>query len=849
MNTRLKIRFLVYSLLLAAGLAAQGSPQADLLAVNRNSGTGITGQGNARGIVAAFDEASFRERARTGGIPVRRFDQPAPTGNGFYLIVGVFKEGKNLKRSIRKLNRKGLAAGSFVNPENQLNYVYAGHFTDPEDALSAATTRFEGAYSGDLWILINGVIAPFAAAGSEANTAHGLLSGPVGKDTGSPAEPASGTVVPASITAAQSGPSGTQEADPPKVHSMLLQKADRYFQIMWYAEAARLYEEILSKGASAYSFEIIRKAADSHYFNTNMERAYHWYGILYDRYEDQMSAANLFKYAHSLKGNGKYGRARRIMRLYDEKTEAAGMSAGIREDRLLRETVLDNILNREDAFAVRNLDVNTKYSEFGPMFYGEDAIVFASSVDSAFFHTRRYKWNDQPYLDLYVARLNAEADNLQHAVKFSKKLNTKYHEAGVTFSPDNQTVYFTRNNYGKKLRRDKNGVNHLKLYRSRKVGDEWSEAEELPFNGEDYSTGHPALSPDGKQLYFVSDMPGTIGETDIFVVDVLGDGTFSQPRNLGPEINTPQKELFPYINNRKLYFSSNGHLGLGGLDIYQVAFDETEGFLEVENLGQPINSKKDDFSYIVDEETQKGFFASNRLGGKGDDDLYSFQRLLPEETNENAIAGVITDLVSGEAIPEALVTLLDANNRKLKEVVSDREGSFVFQDLDSNTRYRVVIDKKAYFEMQQEVTTRDNEQVDLEMPMRKLQERIVVEDGVKKLKTEAIYFNFDKHDIRPDAAAELDKLVSVMQEYPDMVIAIESHTDSRGASAYNRYLSDLRAKSTRAYLIEKGIAPERIQSATGYGEDRLLNGCDGSIRCTAEQHQLNRRSEFIIVDM
>lgn len=818
-------RRLFCCLLLSASLTAQTGVDADAIATASPSSPGTVREDIRMNSGGSFDRDAFRERAKSRGVAVRSFDTPAPVSNGFYLITGVFKEGKNLRRAIRKLKRKGLKAGSFVNPENGLNYVYANRYDNPGEALDAASSRFQGAYRGDVWILINGEVGNNSKTQSEAQP--GMQSEP---GTNSPRKQKSGT--------------------PSRIPITQLQKADHYFNVMWYAEAARLYEEVLSRGEQTYTFDILRKAGDAHYFNTDMERAYHWYNILYEEYRDQLSAPNLFKYAHALKGNGKYGRARRIMRLYDKLTEADSTAAGIRHDLQLREIILDNILNRESAYTVRNLEnVNSKYSEFAPMFYGEDAVVFASSVDSAFFHTKRYRWNDQPYLDLYVARLNEEADDLEHAVKFSKKLNTKYHEAGVTFSPDRQTVYFTRNNYGKRLRRDHNGVSHLKLYVSRKIGDQWTEAEELPFNGESYSTGHPALSPDGKQLYFVSDMPGTIGETDIFVVDVYENGGYSEPRNLGPEINTAQKEMFPYINGEKLYFSSNGHIGLGGLDVFQVVFDETEGFLEVENLGQPINSKMDDFSYIVDEKTQKGFFASNRAGGKGFDDLYSFQRLLPEEANENAIAGVVTDRVTGEAIPQALVTLLDENNRKLKEIVTEADGSFVFQELDSNNRYRVVADKESYAEASRDVATRDNEQVDVELPMQKLRENIVVENGVRKLKTEPIYFDFDKHNIRPDAAVELDKLVALMQENPTMVIAIESHTDSRGSRAYNELLSDRRAKSTRAYLIENGISPNRIQSAMGYGESRLLNGCDGSIRCSVQQHQLNRRSEFIVVSM
>jgi outer membrane protein OmpA-like peptidoglycan-associated protein len=308
--------------------------------------------------------------------------------------------------------------------------------------------------------------------------------------------------------------------------------------------------------------------------------------------------------------------------------------------------------------------------------------------------------------------------------------------------------------------------------------------------------------------------------------------------------------MFPFFTGSRLYFSSDGHTGLGGLDVFQADFDEIEGgFPEIKNMGKPINSSKDDFSFIVNEETQKGYFASNRDGGKGDDDLYSFQRLLPEEVNENAIAGIITDKITGETIPDAMVELLDENNLKLKEVISEQDGGFVFEDLDSYKKYHVRVKKDSYMDKDVILETQENNLVYTDVTMRKLEELVTIEAGIKKLKTEMIYFDFDKNTIREDAALELDKLVATMQEYPSMVIKIESHTDSRGPKEYNLNLSDRRAKSTRDYLISQGIDAQRIQSAVGYGESQLLNECDGSLRCASEKHQRNRRSEFIIVNM
>ncbi len=789
---------------------------------------------------------SFLEAANKNNVPFRTMNNLEGIADGYYAIVGVFSEGKNLKKILKKLKRKGFDAGSIANPQNNLNYVHIQYFPFGLEAIDSYLSEFDGRYTEDVWILEVENSTPLQEVIAEEDL---IFQNDLKEGT----RPVEVTDVSYDILneSEETRTEGIKIGDTPN-KSKLIQKADFYFDKMWYAEAAQLYEQALAKGEKNYSFDVIQKAADSHYFNTNMEKAYEWYNILYGNYGDEMSADNVFKYAHSLKGTGKYARSKRLMRLYNKKMKK-GDVASLNDvlNPTANEMVLDKILSAEQNFELKNLAINTEYSEFSPMFLDSNQVVYASAKDSSFLNTRRYKWNNQPYLDLYVAKINEESQDLKDAIKFSKNINTKYHEASVTFSPDNSTMYFTRNNYGKKLKRDKNGVNHLKIYISQKVDGEWTDAEEVPFNSDEYSTGHPALSPDGKKLYFVSDMPGTIGETDIFVVDVLNGNTFSEPRNLGPEINTERKEMFPFINDKKLYFSSNGHVGLGGLDVYEVAYNEEEGFQEVKNVGQPVNSNLDDFSYIVNEENQQGYFASNRANGKGDDDIYSFKRLVVEEVPEisNAIAGVVTELVTGDIMPQALVELLDENGIKLKEMVSDDDGNFIFEDLEADTKYTIKATKDEYFENIQDVTSIENDTVSVDLKMKKLVEMIAIEDGIRKLKTEMIFFDFDKSYIRKDASEELDKLVEVMTEYPNMVIKIESHTDSRGKRAYNKYLSDKRAKSTSEYLISRGISSERIESAIGYGEERLLNECDGTVRCTEEAHFRNRRSEFIIVNM
>ncbi len=792
---------------------------------------GLASSNNVVENTSPNNSISFEEAAKRNGIPQQKLTH-LNIGNGYYIISGVFPKRRKAEKAVKKNKSKHYDSGYIHNPKNNLNYVYLARYDDWGNAIEACTTNLGGRYDESVWILD----IPFPAT----------------LEDNEPAVPIEEVTY--ALLESQK-PSNNELGSNPIIKTKLIKKADYYFDKMWYAEAAKLYEQALGKGEEAYSFSVIQKAGDAHYFNTDMEKAYYWYNILYEKYGKEMTSDNIFKYAHSLKGTGKYARSKRLMRLYNRKMRGASadMADTMNQNALPNEVILDGLMNTKKDFDIHNLAINSKYSEFAPMFHNDGQIVYSSANDTSIFTTRKYKWNNQPYLDLYVAKLNKESQELKEAIKFSKAINTKYHEASVTFSPDNKTMYFTRNNYDKKLKRDKKGVNNLKIYKSKKIDGEWTKATEVPFNSDAYSTGHPALSPDGKKLYFVSDMPGSIGQTDVFVVDVLEGGRFSKPRNLGPGINTERKEMFPFVNSGKLYFSSDGHVGLGGLDVFEATINEDGGFSRARNLGQPINSNKDDFSYIINEDDQTGFFASNRTGGKGADDLYSFKRLKIEEVpeNRNAIAGVVTELVTGDLMPETLVTLLDGNNIKLKETVAGENGGFLFEDLEGNTKYTIKVTDRdnIYSEETIAVSTKENEITNTEVALRRLNQMIAIEDGIRKLKTEMIYFDFDSSHIKTDAAKELDKLAQVMKEYPKMVIKIESHTDSRGNRAYNKYLSDKRARSTRDYIISQGIDAERIQSAIGYGEERLINECNGTVRCTEAAHLLNRRSEFVIVDM
>ena len=620
--------------------------------------------------------------------------------------------------------------------------------------------------------------------------------------------------------------------------------ADILFEKMQYNEAAKLYEIAIANGDK--SKEAFQKLGDAYYFNTNMEGANKWYSKLITEYKGEIGEEYIFRYAQSFKGIGKYSTARKWMKEFSER-------ANINSKKIVQnELALKKILEKEQQFVLNNLSINTVFSDFGPMYYG-DKLIYASAMDSSYYQTNNYNLNKSPFLNLYIGSINSKNADVTAIEEFSKVLNSKYHEATLSFTSGFKKVYYTRNNYNGNGGVDNKGINRLKLYSATVTEDEngkvdWGNTKELPFNSEEYSVGHPALSKDGTKLYFVSDMPGSIGETDIFVVDILGEDEYSQPRNLGTKINTSGREMFPFVTEKKLYFASDGHLGLGGLDIFESNY--TTIFEAPVNLGAPLNSVLDDFGYIVNEEMNNGFVCSNRNSGKGDDDIYFFDRI-PVGPCTQLIKGYVSNNITGERIANATVVLYTNNADKVEETQTKINGDYAFNyELNCDKKYVIKVQKTGYGNNKKLVLTQNKRgETIVPIGLDFLNELIVEENGLLKIKIGIIYFDLDKSNIRKDAALEFDKVVTLMNQYPKMIISIESHTDSRAPDNYNLALSDRRAKASREYIISKGIASERINKTEGFGETQLINKCKNGVFCSESLHQLNRRSEFIILKM
>ena len=623
-----------------------------------------------------------------------------------------------------------------------------------------------------------------------------------------------------------------------------LEKADEEFETYSFIDARDAYLKAAADGYKPQ--ELLMRLGDSYYFNADYDNAAKWYGTLFD-VSDNMDTEYLYRYALSLKSSGKYDASDRMMNiLHDRKGEDYRANLFVNERNYLEE-----IEAQSGRFELNKIGFNSELSDFAPAFYQGDLAFASNRLGTRGVVKRVHDWNDQPFLDIYTINPGEGEEKSTNLRKLDNNINSIYHESTAIYSKDGNTMYFTRNNYtNKDYKEDSEGTNKLKLYRAKRDDSNTWEVEELPFNSDEYSVAHPALSKDEKTLYFASDMPGTKGQSDLYKVAINDDG-FGEVQNLGDAINTESRETFPFISSdNKLFFASDGRVGLGGLDIF-VAEMNGDNFGDVYNLGRPVNSKYDDFTFIINGTTGLGYFASNREGGVGSDDIYSFKSIKPLITKcTQGIEGFVLDRVTDDPIGYATVKLLDENNTVIDETTSRPDGSFSF-DLDCKKQYSIRSEKEG-FDTAEKVFSTPNKTGEIERTLFMRQPddlpAPVGTDLGPLLGITIIYFDLDKDFIRSDAEVELRKLIAVMKTYPKLKIDVRSHTDSRNTDVYNADLSTRRANSTVDYLVNVGgISRDRL-TGKGYGESQLVNRCKDGTPCSESEHQMNRRSEFIIVE-
>ncbi|WP_194550825.1 OmpA family protein [Zobellia nedashkovskayae] len=620
-----------------------------------------------------------------------------------------------------------------------------------------------------------------------------------------------------------------------------IKKADTKFTNYSYASAIQSYEDLVEDGYTEE--EIFKNLGNANYLNANYGEASNWYGQLFQLGVTDIDPEYMYRYAQTLKSLEKYDASDVWMNKFKSamSNDQRALAFGNNED------YLEKIEERSGRYELKNLGLNSKVSDFAPSFYGKD-LVFSTARDSGLISKNIHRWNNGAFLNLYKAT-GDDQGNFTALDKLDRKLNKKTHESSTAFTKDGQTMYFTRNNsVNGKFSRDEEGISRLKIFRADLIEEEWGNIVELPFNGDSYSVAHPTLNNDETKLYFASDMPGTAGESDIFSVEINEDGTFGAPQNLGPQINTEARETFPFVTESDiLYFSSDGHPGLGGLDVFGTDLNDDSG--KVLNVGRPLNGEEDDFSYIVNEGTRKGFFASNRDGGQGNDDIYSFLEKEPLDfTCHTNITGVVKDKETGALLANASIKVYDTKKNLIASSETDANGAFAMEGDCTDGNYKVVATKTDYDEGDKIFTTVNaKDATGIEVVLAQTDKSAPIgTDLAKYLNIEPIYFDFDKYFIREDARISLNKVLAYLNEYPNVKIQVGSHTDSRANDSYNLQLSANRAKSTAAYLVEQGIDEGRI-SYEGFGETQLTNDCSNGVPCTKEQHQMNRRSEFIVV--
>ena len=618
--------------------------------------------------------------------------------------------------------------------------------------------------------------------------------------------------------------------------------ADRDYNDYRYNRAQSAFLQLVRDDADFTDKKVIQSLADTYFFNSQYNQSYTWYRKLISLYPEDIKSIYYLRASISARSNENYSIADRYMQKYFSMVKGT-----VIEDLYVADlNYLDSIAELRPKYILETTKINTEQSDFSSAFFGQDKLVFSSTFQAS--GQRDYDWTGEPFLDLYIADIGDEGQ-LENTQKIEGDINTAFHESSAVFTKDLKTVYFTRNNYknGKKRTDRKNTVRLKLLTASVDEDGNWSDVEELPFNNDNYSVAHPALSLDGKKLFFASDMPGTTGESDLWYVDIYKDGSYGDPINLGQKVNTEGRESFPYIaSNGNFYFTSDALIGFGGFDVFKAELSDSGIARDPENMGLPINSAGDDFGFLLQTDTNTGYISSNRDGNRGSasDQIYYFK---PSKCVVE-ITGLVRDSNTGNLMPGATVKLLDMGMNIIAEQIVQQDARYSFpEEVECGQAYYLITENGLAYSIAETtfVAPTTSQSISVDMEIETFSKDCPPYDLGCLLGLNPIYFDLNKYFIRQDAEIELTKVFNAMIRFPELIIRIESHTDSRSPQSYNLRLSQNRATSTRNWLIQRGIAPTRL-TAVGYGESQLINRCADGVPCTEAEHQLNRRSMFII---
>ncbi|HOK26955.1 MAG TPA: OmpA family protein [Bacteroidales bacterium] len=623
-------------------------------------------------------------------------------------------------------------------------------------------------------------------------------------------------------------------------------KAYEFFRAGEYYEAIDQFKNAYSKTRDReLKDEMIFMVAECYRLVNDPRNAELWYKravrSAYSRPEAQ------YWLADALKKNGKYQQAIEEFKKYKQL-----VPSDARADREIRACELaDEWLRNPESYRVEELkDLNSRYSDFSPA-YGRDdfgVVYFTSSREGA-QGKKTHGATGQSFADIFESRLDKKGKwSLPVPVE---SLNSEFEEGTPNLTPDFKEIYFTRCEAGK---REKKGC---VIMHSVRKGEGWDDPKNIGLLADTLVAAHPAISPDGLAIYFVSDIPGGYGGKDIwYVTRDKPSGSWSGPKNAGPDINTPGDEVFPYVrNDGVLFFSSDGHIGMGGLDIFK-ATPQPDGTWIVQNMRPPINSSADDFGIVFQGNSESGIFSSTRKG-RMNDELYYFER----PPLRFSVTGLVKDEKTGAPIPAATVQLIASDGANL-QTETGTGGDFKFT-LRPNVDYILLASKKNYLNGKERVTTKGQEK------SRDFMVTILLSSIERPIELPNIYYDFDRWELRPESMVSLDKLVETLNDNPNVTIELMSHTDSRASDEYNLELSQKRAQSVVDYLVSKGIDIERL-SAKGYGESMpkvvdadlaaqypfLKQGVtltEQYINSLANDeqreiaHQINRRTEFRVL--